>query len=707
LLLHENVRLVSLTGPGGTGKTRLAVEAASTLIGEFPSGIFLVSLSSVTESNLVLPAVVSTLGISEKPGKSIEDTLKDFLREKRILLVLDNFEQVVSAASLVADLLSQCPMLKILVTSRQALRLRAEHQFPVPPLEIPDLTHMPEIKELLGVAAVALFVQRAQAIRPDFTVTSENAQPIAQICARLDGLPLALELAAARVRVLSLETLLSRLQKRLELLTAGPRDLPARQQTLRKTIEWSYELLTDEDRKAFRGLAIFNGSFSLEAVEEICLPRLEAQEILDQISRLVEKSLLTSETMGREQRFRMLETIREFALKSLEASDEMGSLEERFLAYYLSLAERSEQALKGPEQKEWVIRLDLEQENLRAALHMSLEENEINLSMRICAALWRFWSIRGQLSEGRIWLNRALSKPNLADDVFRAKALWGAGALAAIQDDDPIAHRLLNESLALSRKVGDAETTAFSLNSLGNVVRGQGDLEDAKKLLTDSLAIFERLEDKWGTALVLSNLGVNARFQGDFPLAIELHEQSLRLFRELGDKRLIARSLINLGIIFERKEDYERACGLLKESLALFRELGEKTGIAESLRILGSIMNRQNEHESSRKMLAESIALSHDTGNKAQVVECLEEFARSACMKGEAKRAARLLGATEAIRNEMKIPIPPPYRADHQHDLSLAQSTLGEKTFTQEYAQGGKLTLEEAVAYALTPDTRG
>jgi predicted ATPase len=641
----------------------------------------------------------------EKGGKSIEDTLKEFLKEKRVLLLLDNFEQVIAAAPLAGELLGECPQVKMLVTSRAPLRIGGEHEFPVPPLALPNSEQLPSLDVLLSYPAVTLFVQRAQAVRPDFVVNQGNARAVAEVCIRADGLPLALELAAVWIRIMSPQVMLKRMEKRLRLLTGGARDLPARQRTLRNTIAWSYDLLDPVAKNIFRRSAIFKGGFSLDAAEAVCISSSDVGiDIPDSLTKLTEASLLRCVGVGDVTRFEMLETIREFALEALGASAEMRPLKERFVDFYLKFAERSERELKGPEQADWLTRLELEYENLQTALRLCLEDDEIERSLRFCSLLWRFWSIRGHLTEGRMLLRKTLDNPNSANHPMRAKVLLAAGALADMQDD-PIAGSLLHESLLLSQKVADEETTAFAMNSLGNVVRDHGDFVEAKRLHSESLAIFQKLENKWGIALVLNNLGVNARSQGDFQEAVKFHEQSLQLFRELGDKRHIARCLINLGIIFERKRDYEAAHELLDESLGLSRELGEKTGTTESLLFLGSVSRLQNDYAASRKLLAESLALSLDIGNKEGIIGCLEEFARLACMKGEAGRAARLLGTAEALREAIHVPVPPAYRAEYERDISLTRSTLGEETFKDEWTQGRAMRLEQAIAYALVTES--
>jgi predicted ATPase len=637
----------------------------------------------------------------EETAHPLVESLKDYLRDKRMLLLLDNFEQVITAASLVADLQANCPELKILVTSRAPLRIRGEYEFFVPPLAAPNPNKMPILEKLLDYDAVALFVQRAQSIRTDFAVTNENARAVAEICHRLDGLPLALELAAARVRILSPETMLKRLESRLGLLTNGPRDLPARQRTLRDTIAWSYDLLDPDDRKLFTRLSVFVGGFSYEAAETICnAPRDIAPAILEGLSRLVERSLLRREDISDELRFRTLETIREFAFESLVASGESKVIKENHADFFLSFAEKAELELKGPEQAAWLIRLDSDHENLRAALRWSIE-NEPELSLRFGGALWWYWFFRGHLTEGRIWLTTILAHARSAPYKLRAKALSGAGVLAVAQDDFPAAQSSLNESLALYRELGDKEGTAFVLNYLGRIARDEGDFEEGYRLHEESLALYQELGNKPGIAMVLNNLGVAARNQGDYDKASTLHTQSLQLFRDLGDKRAIARSLINLGIIFERKGDYNAACKLLNESLSLSQELGEKVGISESQCLLGTVARKQGNHDSAGKLLGNSLALSLELGYKDVIAKCLEEFAGCACSQGQAERAARLFGTAEALREAARLPIPPAYRTDTQGDLATARHLLGEQRFIAEWSQGRAMTLENAITYAL------
>ena len=702
LLLREDIRLVTLTGTGGTGKTRLALEVASTMISEFSSGVFLVSLAHVTEASFVPPAIVSTLGIIEKPGKRIEETLMEFLRGKQMLLLLDNFEQAIASATFVAALLHECPRLKILVTSREPLHVTGEHELPIPTLAVPAKAGTAIAKQIMEYASVALFVQRAQAIRSDFSVTVENATVVAAICTKLDGLPLALELAAARIRVLSPDALLSRLEKRLDLLRGGPRDTPVRHQTMRNTIEWSYDLLTEEDKKLFRRLSAFSGSFSFDAAREVCMTQLESDEdALEKLERLVEKSLLLSEGRGDEIRFRMLATIREFAAESLALSSESEEITRGYADYFVALAEQAELGLRGPEQGTWLRRLESEHDNLRAALRWSLENGRTELSLRFCSALWYFWYIHGYWTEGREWIARALGDEAKTSPRLRANALLGAGTLAAFQYDVAKARSLLGDSLAISRKLGDKEGIGRTLNVLGMIARNQGDFTKGQELHEECLAIFRELGDKWGVATVLNSLGVGLRYQSRYDEAIDIHRQSLDLFREIGDKRSIARALANLGSILIRKQEYDRASRLLEESLSLYLELGDKIGIADSLCEHGALARRQRDYDTAAKWFNRALILFKEIGSTDGIATCFDEAVACACAESRFDKAARLLGASQAIREKSNSPIPLGHQTEHEHNTTTTRSTLGEKNFEMEKSKGHEMSLEEAVQYAL------
>jgi len=505
LLGRAEVRLLTLVGTAGVGKTRLALQVATKLVEDFVDGVYFVSLAPIADPDYVIPTIAQVFELREVGSQSLLDTLKAYLQDKEILLLLDNFEQIVAAALLIADLLLCCPRLKVLVTSREVLHLSAEYQFPVAPLALPDLQHLPMLEALPQYAAVALFVQRAQAVRPDFALTAANARIICEICTRIDGLPLAIELAAARIKLLSPQALLARLEKRLQVLTRGVQDLPERQQTLRNTISWSYNLLNANEQRLFRLLSVFVGGCTFEAVDAVCRASGGvAGDVLDGVASLLDKSLLSQleQDDGEQEDWRlyMLETIREYGLESLEASGEAEATRYAHACYYVSFAKEAEVELGGAEQARWLERLEREHDNLRAVMQWSLEDVEeeegrgrIEMALQLGGALRRFWIRRGHYTEGRHFLERLLGRSSGAAALLRAKALLTAARLALGQGDYERGEELCEESLALRQTLGDTWGTAISIGSLGNVAHTQGAYERAIALYEESLALFRNL----------------------------------------------------------------------------------------------------------------------------------------------------------------------------------------------------------------------
>jgi predicted ATPase len=720
LLRSSEARLLTLTGPGGTGKTRLAVEAATIARGEFADGVFFVPLAAISDPALVASAIAQALGVKEISDKALLDKLKESFRERRMLLVLDNFEQVVSAAPLVSELLAACPRLKLLVTSRAVLRLRGEQEFAVVPLALPERRH--SLAALKETAAVKLFNERACASKPEFTLTAENAEAVAEICRQLDGLPLAIELAAARIKLLSPQAMLQRMSNRLALLTGGARDLPARQQTMRSAIAWSYELLSEPEQSLFRRLSIFVGGFTLEAAEAVCgeqaieIKEDEAEvslsvanheslcpilDVLDGLGVLVDESLVRRQEQElNEPRFTMLETIREYGSEQMLASNERGALLRRHALFFLALAEKAEPLLTGPEQVRWYARLDREHDNLRAALRWATETKDAETGLRLAGALWRFWEVRGHLSEGRRWLEMLLLMGDAAPAAVRAKALSRAGALERDQGDYTQAFSLLKQALELYESLGDRWGIAQTFNAIGYAEHEQGDYARATDYYQRSLALFRELGDTRATAYLLNNLGNVAKEQADYEQAAAIHEQALALFRQSGDPRGLSASLNNLAEVASYRGDYERATALQHESLALKREIGDKRGIMLSLNNLGDLARFQGDDERATELYEESLALSHEAGDKRGTAICLEALAAAACARDDWQRAARLYGAAARLRESIGSPLPLSERADYDSQTASARAALGSELFDARRAEGAAMTLEQSVAYA-------
>jgi predicted ATPase/class 3 adenylate cyclase/DNA-binding CsgD family transcriptional regulator len=670
MLLRDDVRLMTLTGPGGTGKSRLGLQVAAELLDAFEDGAFLVELSPISDPALVPATIAQVLGVRDIGGRPILESLNEYLRHRSLLLVLDNFEQILPAAPVVAELLATCPSLAVLVTSREPLHLRGEHEYGVPPLALPDAQHLSAPDELSRYAAVALFVERAAAIRADFALTDENAPAVAEICARLDGLPLAIELAAARVRLLSPEAILARLERRLPLLVGGARDLPARQRTLRDTIAWSYDLLTDAEQGLFRRLAVFVGGCALEAAEAAATAEigdrrwtLVPDEVLDGVASLLAKSLLRR-LPGPDDapRFTMLETVREYGLEQLEQAGELRSLRRWHAASFLELAEQAEPCLRGFEQTVWLDRLDFEHANLRAALEWSLTEDpQSNAALRLCGALAWFWLSRGYFSEGRRWTARALAGPS-PHPAARLKALYGAGWLAHIHRDAPSAQQHLHAALALAREQ----------------------------------------DDRWATAWTLHLLGRVAYFGGDAGTARELGEQSLQLARAVGDEWLIAWAVHLLGLAAHIAADYQTAHTYYQEALIIRERLGYLEGIGVCLNLLGMTDYHQGDHIAALARARDGMLALRRVGAYWTVHNTLALFATLAAALHQPWRAVRLAGATKAFSESIDVP-PIPIAAEIlEPALLAARRVLGDADFTAAWAEGQAMSLDEAVAEALT-----
>jgi predicted ATPase/DNA-binding SARP family transcriptional activator len=660
ILVSKTTRLVTLTGPGGTGKTRLAIEAAATLCDRFCDGVFFVSLAAIRDPGLVATAIAETLAIREEPGRPVNGSLLEALREKQILLLLDNLEQVLPAALLVAEILAAAPRVRVLVTSRAALRLRGERLFPVMPLSLPGRDCMPSLAALSEYAAVALFLERARDVKPDLTVTDENAPAIVEICRRLDGLPLAIELAAARMRLLSPEVLLSQLGSRLRLLTGGYRDMPSRQQTLRGAIGWSYDLLTKPEKRLFRSLSVFADGWTLESAEAVCSSESD-MDLQDGVTSLVDKNLLRREGSGREPRFGMLETIREFGLEQLRAAGEMEAVRQRHAQAFLDLAEEAHLNLHGPEESAWLHRLDREHDNLRAAMETLSQEAAGEMAQRLALALMPYWTTRGYLREGRTCLEALLRRRGNEDpSSMRAELLRRAGRLALMQADYTAARSFYGESLAISRGREDTAAVASSLLALGQLFHFQGQYAQARAYFEESLALVQQAGDRRLLPGILFDLGNNARITGDFAQARSYCEQSIALCREQ-ESTYHAWPLLCLGNIALAEADVAEARALYAEALQTFRATGYTWGVAFAL-------------------------------------DC---HAALAATVGEQERAARLFGAAGALRETLGVVRPLDGPAKSEDLVVAARIRLAGETPALPWEEGGAMTMDDAVAYAL------
>ncbi|HXM62262.1 MAG TPA: protein kinase [Terriglobales bacterium] len=710
LLLGPDVRLVTITGPGGIGKTRFAVQVASELVDRFPGGVHFVPLSSLTDPDLIASAVVQALGIREAGGQSpleiLRDNLENSLRAP-MLLLLDNFEHLVRAAPTVAELLAMGPHLKIMVTSRAPLHLYGEHEFPVPPLAMPELLSTPAVEILSQFPAVALFLQRAVAVKPDFELNRENASAITEICARLDGLPLAIELAAARVKVLSPSAMRTRLTSRLQLLTGGARDMPQRQQTLRAAMDWSYDLLSPAEQKLLRRLSVFVGGCTLEGAEAVCDTRSDLDlDLLDGMASMVDKSLMQQvEQAKSESRFVMLETIREYALEKLAASGEEASTRRAHAAYCLVLAEEEAADRSGTEAAEWLQSFTFEHDNFRAALDWLIETRDAEWGLRLGAALFRFWEAREYLAEGRSQLGKLLKLAVAAAPTkARGRALFAAGVLAGEQGDYAAAEALIGESLDIARQLHDQQGAAVSLNALAVITRDRGDVPVARALFEESLVLWRELGDQKAVARALSNLANVVKLQGDYARARLLYTECLSIFKELGDRTGAAWSMNHEGDVARDQGDSAAARTLYEQSLAIFRELGDRWGIAGTLADLGTLAREQENYPTARALYRESVIIFQQLDHKRGVARLLECFACLAAVQVEPERSLRLAGAAAALRQNIGTPLTAAEQAKLEASLQPARQALTDTLGVTAWLEGWALPADTAIKEVLIPE---
>jgi predicted ATPase/DNA-binding CsgD family transcriptional regulator/tetratricopeptide (TPR) repeat protein len=751
-LLRPDVRLLTLTGPPGVGKTRLAIAVAADLRDEFPDGVRFVELAPLHDAALVVPTIASTLGLQESSEQPISSTLRQYLAAKQALLLLDNFEQVLAAGVEVAQLLAGCPDLKVLVTSRAPLHVRWEYEFPVPPLALPRLDRSAHPAELARLPSVALFAQRARAIRPDFALSSSEAPIVAEICVRLDGLPLAIELAATRVRTTSPREILADLPRQLDLLSEGPRDLPARHLTLRAAIAWSYHLLSAQDQVLFRRLAIFPGSFTAEAAAAVAgapaAPAgLEAAavdlETKASLARLVDASLVAVQPTGTDPtRYRLLETIRDFGEEELLRTGEIAAIQRRRARHFLELGREAEPFLWRGSREPWMRRLHAERDNLRAVFAASARDpGLLEIGLELAGAIWWFWLFRSQLSEGRRWTEPLLASDRAAVPTrARARALLGAGTLAWLLGDYAGARRHLEESAALGHTLGDRICLGFAVGVLGRAWGYQGDAaqassllargeaifreagepwglaltlfdfgdatlavepETARRRLEESLGLFRRLDDAWGIALALTSLGQLALQRRDYPGARAHVEEALALRRTLELPFYVAISLASLGDIARCQGDYASARDWYAESLALNLDLGNQRGIAWAKRGLGVAALARGQPRAAVDLLLASLTLERERGAKPGMAAALAGLAGVLLKLGRPEPAAELLGAVDALVGESPSQMGPADEDVFRRCLSAVKARLGATAVAVARARGRALPLDGAVARAM------
>lgn len=706
LLGRQHVRLVTVTGPGGVGKSRLAVEVARELTESYPNGLFFVPLAGVSEPEQITLAISQTLGLRESSGMTAGEALKDYLRGSLdpLLLLLDNFEHLLAGGPGLARWLAMTPTLKFLVTSRAALHISNEHEFPLQPLALPDAKSSQSVATLAQCPAVALFAQRAAEVKPDFGLTEENASAVTEVCFRLDGLPLAIELAAARVKLLTPAAIRIRLANRLQLLTGGAKDLPERQQTLRRTIDWSYDLLSETERKLFRRLAVFVGGCTLEAVESVCDAKGDlGTNALDGMASMVDKSLMRQiEQDDDEPRFTMLETIREYGLMKLKECGEEELMRRAHAAYCLVLAEEGAADGGTAAATGWLERLETEHDNFSAALNWLEESKNATWGLRMGIALFRFWEMREHLSEGRDWLGRMLELEEAGQPTnARVRAFFSAGVLASEQSDYDAASKLMGKSLEIATELGDKQSMAVALNACADITRRGGDVSGSQALFEQSLTLWRELRDEAAEARGLSNLANVARVQRDYARANVLYQGCLAIFRRLGDKAGFARAMNHQGDVAREQGDPIEARRLYEQSLAAFRKLGDPWGIAGSLEDLGTLSREQGEFKTAVEALKESLEIFLGLEHKRGVARLIEAFAALAAAEGEPERALRLAGAATALRQSLGAPLTAAEQARLDWSLGPARKTLSTQAGRQAWLEGWVTPMEGAVEQVL------
>lgn len=702
LLLRDEVRLVTLTGPGGIGKTRLGLQVLEEVKHEFLGGVSFIPLAAVTDASLVPSIIGQALGLKESGQQITANSLKDFLRDLHddLLLLFDNFEHLLVAAPLVAELLSVTPRLKILITSRARLQISGEREFVVPPLALPDINSRVSASGIAENPAVALFVERAMAVKPTFALNEENASAIATICTRLDGLPLAIELAAARIKLLSPSAMQARLESRLQLLTGGAKDLPLRQQTLRGTIDWSYGLLNETAQALLRRTSVFVGGCTLEGIEAVCNTAQDlAQDVLEGMSSLVDNSLVVqSEDRHGEPRFTLLDTIREYGLERLVTSGEEASTRRSHAAYCVVLAEEYSASAASPADTAWADLFEVEHDNFRAALDWLTQTNNGDWGLRLGAAMFQFWDTREHLTEGRERL-RKLLKMEAASvrSIMRARVLFASGVLAGEQGDYAEAGTAIEESLDIARELNDSRSIGIALNAVAVNARDRGQLEKARSFFEESISLWRSLGDRVLVARSLSNLANLHKLSKQFTQARSLFEECRSTFRELGDRTGVARALNHEGDVAYEQGDNANARILYQDSLKLFRELGDKWGVAGCLIDLGNLLRDEGDFGGSHACYVESLALFQELGQKRGIARLLDCMAHSSALRANPERALRMAGAAAAMRRVLGVPLTATEKASLERMLQQMRQAVSSDVAAAAWMDGWTTPVDDIV----------
>lgn len=707
LFVDRNLELVTLTGPGGSGKTKLALEAARELTAYFPSGVYFVSLESIHDPQLVISSLFQTLSAPEISGTDLIENLIRHLREvnrKGMLLVLDNFEQVMDAARDVHLLLSRRTGVKFLITSRERLNISEEHEFPVRPLLVPQKQDPPVLDKVLQNPAIQLFQERAKVTRPDFRIGFDNASAILEICRKLDGLPLAIELVAARIKFLSPDEILRKLESSLSILGSGPKDLPDRLRSLEGAISWSYELLAEDSRKLFQRLSVFRGPFLLEAVDAVGLDAVS--DSLEELMSLADKNLLIIEQVSGQSRFIMLNTLREFALSRLKEKEEYPEIRNRHADYYLHLAERLSVKLDASEDEQTLREFDLSHDNFRSALEWLVESEKWDEAAHLALALWKFWDLRSHRSEGKQWLSLLVQQGEEQLSIrLKTRILYAAGVLSEAQGDYPAARKFFEENLEINRRLEDAPGIANSLNNVAVMAERQGDMLTAQSLYTEALERWKQLGNRVACALGFVNLGSIAATQRDHSRAQEMYEQSLYIWNEINDVRGKGLVLNLMGDLARDQNNLENAFQLYQEGLSYFERIADQRGIALSLQNLGLLLCEDRDFDQAVALFSEALAIQQNLGDKRGLAKAVECFAVLKTGEGDYAGAAALGGASTRLRESIGAARTPAEKQLFDRTIESARAGAGHLKFTQHWLRGMTLAVDQVVREALGHDS--